>query len=90
LQGEERRAADNRLDRIENKLDKLTDYIVNIGRLDERVRVLESNYKSCSARVANNESVLKDTTIIVKAFTKAFWLLVSAVVIASVSLYIKG
>lgn len=69
-----------RLDRIENKLDKLSEYISNVARIDERVIALESACKEINIRVTLVEKHEAETSLKVKGMVKFGWLVVGAIV----------
>jgi hypothetical protein len=68
------------LDRIEAKLDALTEYLYNVARLDERVAFLENHCKEVLARLATVEKQSNDNFLKISGFIKLFWIVVSAVV----------
>lgn len=85
-----RRGGDSgRLDRIENKLDALADYLHNVARLDERVAFLENHCKEVLARLAMVEKQSNDNFLKISGFIKLFWIVVSAVV-GSAVVYFSG
>jgi hypothetical protein len=85
-----RRGGDSgRLDRIENKLDVLAEYLHNVARLDERVLFLENHCKEVLARLAAVEKQSNDNFLKISGFIKLFWIVVSAVV-GSVVVYFLG
>ena len=79
--------SEERLNRIEAKLDKLTDYIVEIARLDERITKLENTCDTKCYKFDKNEKLLNDLALTVKNFVRVFWLLLSSFIISSVSYY---
>jgi len=79
--------SEERLNRIEAKLDKLTDYIVEVARLDERITNLEDVCEVKCHKFDKNEKLLNDLALTVKNFVRVFWLLLSSFVISSVSYY---
>jgi hypothetical protein len=85
-----RRGGDSgRLDRIENKLDALAEYLHNVARLDERVLFLENHCKEVLARLTAVEKQSNDNFLKISGFIKLFWIVVSAVV-GSVVVYFLG
>lgn len=76
-----RRGGDpGRLDRIENKLDALAEYLHNVARLDERVLFLESHCKEVLLRLQKVEKQSNDNYIKISGFVKLFWVIITAVI----------
>jgi hypothetical protein len=85
-----RRGGDpGRLDRIENKLDALAEYLHNVARLDERVLFLENHCKEVLLRLQSVEKQSNDNFLKISGFIKLLWIVVSAVV-GSVVVYFLG
>lgn len=64
-----------RLDRIENKLDRLTDHISRMGRIDEKVMTLERTTKELSSRLTCTEIKTNEVTLKVNSAIKLLWVL---------------
>ena len=79
-----------RLDRIENKLDKLTDHVSRVGRLDERVITLESTTKELNSRLTSTEIKTNEVTLKVNSATKLLWILIAALASALVAYFFKA
>lgn len=76
-----RRGGDQgRLDRIENKLDALAEYLHNVARLDERVLFLENHCKEVLLRLQKVETQSSDNYIKIGGFIKLFWVVLTAVI----------
>ena len=78
--------SEDRLDRIEQKLDKLTEVIVVIARVEEKMAANNSRLENLEKRAEKNEEVvsdLKDTvrnnTGVAKFADKSFWIVVGLV-----------
>ena len=78
---------DNRLDRIEHKLDTLNDAMVNIARAEEKISGLTSfskqqhqNIKDLITRIDVLESDMSSNRMIINIINKVFWILIAAVV----------
>jgi hypothetical protein len=78
----ENMAAEDRLTRIENKLDQLTDAMVAMARMEERMVTLfkrMDRYDEAHVKLENKLSTLEKTSIrrsVVEAvFDKGFWLI---------------
>lgn len=79
-----------RLDRIENKLDKLTDHVSRVGRIDERVITLESTTKELNSRLTSTEIKTNEVTLKVNSATKLLWILIAALASALVAYFFKA
>lgn len=91
MSSDDRRSFESpRLDRIENKLDTLTDYIVNVGRIDERVSNLEQAHGVNCKRLATTEEAANKASLTISGFVKGFWLIVSALTLAFTAWLVKG
>ena len=82
----------NRLDRIEEKLDKLGEAMVSIARAEEKLIAMESKYASQYDRMNRFSEKLDhiERTVVANSQTvnniiKLFWLVVAAVVAATIS-----
>ena len=79
-----------RLDRIENKLDKLTDHVSRVGRIDERVITLESTTKELNSRLTSTEIKTNEVTLKVNSATKLLWILIATLASALVAYFFKA
>jgi len=77
---------DKRLDRIEAKLDKLTDAVTAIARVEEKTHAMTKRVDAIETRVARTEDDLTNIAIIARKNSgvarfadKAFWLIVGGV-----------
>jgi uncharacterized coiled-coil protein SlyX len=80
-------AEDQRLDRIENKLDKLTEAVTNIVRVEEklyasgkRIDRLEYRLDVGEADLDNLREIVTQNAVTVKASERIFWIIFSAFV----------
>jgi CHASE3 domain sensor protein len=87
----------SRLDRIEQKIDKLTDTMISLARLEEKLVAIEvaRNYQEeinndLEGRVENLEIRTRDTEGTVSAINKIFWILVTAGLVAIVGRYVAS
>jgi len=78
---------DQRLDRIENKLDKLTEAVTNIVRVEEklyasgkRIDRLEYRLDVGEADLDNLREIVTQNAVTVKASERIFWIIFSAIV----------
>ena len=80
LQGEQRR-----LDRIEEKIDKLSEFVVQLARVEEKIEILEYSREKMGERIGNlenNQQVMKFSLEsheqIMKSITRLFWVVLTA------------
>lgn len=78
-----------RLDRIENKLDRLTDHVSKVARIDERVITLESSCKEIANRVSSNEMKTNEIFIKVQGASRLVWIVITALCTFLVAYYFK-
>lgn len=85
-------AEETRLDRIEEKLDKLSEAMVSIARAEEKLFAMESKYASQYDRMNRFSEKLDhiERTVVANSQTvnniiKLFWLVVAAAIAATVS-----
>ena len=78
---------DQRLDRIENKLDKLTEAVTNIVRVEEklyasgkRIDRLEYRLDVGEADLDNLREIVTQNAVTVKASERIFWIIFSAII----------
>jgi hypothetical protein len=87
---------EKRLDRIEEKIDKLADAITAIARVEEKMLASNNRVDALEIRIIRTEKDLNDIAILarknsgVAAFAdKAFWLIIGSI-IGLVSFMFKG
>ena len=86
-------AVDNRLDRIEEKIDKLVEAIISIARAEEKIITLSSFSKQQAKQIQDlinrieelEVSVAKNTNT-VRLVNRTFWLVVSSAITAIVAM----
>ena len=86
-------AVDNRLDRIEEKIDKLAEAIISIARAEEKIITLSSFSKQQAKQIQNlinrieelEVSVAKNTNT-VRLVNRTFWLVMSSAITAIVAM----
>lgn len=85
----------DRLDRIEEKIDKLSDAIVAIARAEEKLSSLEHSNQLLLERFMKNEDRLvaveqktNEVSNSVSGIVKLFWAAVTTAVTAAVSAYV--
>jgi vacuolar-type H+-ATPase subunit E/Vma4 len=86
---------DDRLDRIEEKIDKLSEAIVAIARAEEKLSSLEHSNQLLLERFMKNEDRLvaveqktHEVSNSVSGIVKLFWAAVTTAVTAAVSAYV--
>ena len=79
-----------RLDRIEEKIDKLSDAMISLARAEEKLIAIEKNNHSNSDRMNRFsqkldkiEDMCMDNTRTIGIITKMFWLVLGAVAVAA-------
>jgi len=89
------KAENDRLDRIEEKIDKLSEAIVAIARAEEKLAALEHSnhillerFMKYEDRMAALEQKTTKTESSVSGIVKLFWAGITAAVTAAVSAYI--
>jgi archaellum component FlaC len=86
-------AVDNRLDRIEEKIDKLVEAIISIARAEEKIITLSSFSKQQAKQIQDlinrieelEASVAKNTNT-VRLVNRTFWLVMSSAITAIVAM----
>lgn len=83
---------ETRLDRIEEKLDRLSEAMVSIARAEEKLIAMEAKYASqydrmnrFSEKLDHIERTVVGNTQTVNNIIKLFWLVVAAAIAATVS-----
>lgn len=84
-----------RLDRIENKIDKLSETVVAMARVEEKILALENDKKFLMEKMIVIDSNLRkvehqsnETASNLSFITKVFWIALSAVITTVVAMYI--
>jgi hypothetical protein len=83
---QQRDEASHRLDRIEEKLDKLADAVISIARAEEKIVTLTSFSKQQSemiqlltTRIDRLESTVQENGSTISIINKIFWIVISSV-----------
>lgn len=86
----ERRTDDQRLDRIEQKIDKLAETVISLARAEEKLVALESDKNFIMERMLRNEERIDDierkvdeTAVTTKVINRIFWIVIVAGVTAA-------
>ena len=84
----------SRLDRIEEKIDKLSDAMISLARAEEKLIAIEKNNHAnydrmnrFSQKLDNIEDKVNDNARTIGVITKSFWLVVGAVAVALAGQY---
>ena len=79
-----------RLDRIEEKIDKLSDAMISLARAEEKLIAIEKNNHAnfdrmnrFSQKLDNIEDKVNDNARTIGVITKVFWLILGAVSVAA-------
>ncbi len=86
-------AVDNRLDRIEEKIDKLVEAIISIARAEEKIITLSSFSKQQGRQIQDLINRIKElevsvatNTNTVRLVNRTFWLVMSSAITAIVAM----
>ena len=81
-----------RLDRIEGKLDKLTDAMVSVARAEEKIGTLMNDHEKMherlnrfSQKLDDIEKKVEDNARTVQVINKLFWAVITAIVVGLAS-----
>lgn len=87
---------EHRLDRIEQKIDKLSEAIISIARAEEKLVSLENDKKflmdkmiSVEERVASVEKKTDDNASTISIIHKISWIMVSTAVATAIGAYLQ-
>ncbi len=83
-----------RLDRIEEKIDKLSDAMISLARAEEKLIAIEKNNHAnfdrmnrFSQKLDSIEDKVHDNARTIGVITKSFWLVVGAVAVGAAGQY---
>lgn len=86
---------DKRLDRIEEKIDKLSETVISLARAEEKLVMLEDDRKTInerlnrhSDRIDDIETKVDETAVTIKIVNRLFWIIMTAVSGALAAQYI--
>ena len=74
-------AEEHRLDRIEEKLDKLSEAVVCLARMEERLITIFNRLEKIENRVDAIEEVSSNSRYSLRFMERAFWIVVSASIV---------
>ena len=84
-------SADNaaRLDRIEEKIDRMSEAIISLARAEEKIQTLTDVSRQQAAilaamekRIDDVETTVQTNTTVVNIINKIFWIIISAAAVA--------
>ena len=84
----------HRLDRIESKIDKLSETVISLARAEEKLISLENDKKFLMDRMIKNEEKIDvvekkvdETSITVRVINRLFWIVIVAVITGAVGMF---
>lgn len=86
-----------RLDRIEQKIDKMSEIVITLARAEEKLINLEIARNrqeevndAVDERLSEVERLSNDNEVTIRVINRIFWILVSAGLVALVGRYLSG
>lgn len=86
---------DKRLDRIEEKIDRLSETVISLARAEEKLVMLEDDRKTINERLNKHsdridgvEGKVDETAVTITVLNRLFWIVLTAVVGAMTYQYI--
>jgi len=83
---------ESRLDRIESKIDKMSDAIIALARAEEKIAVLmqltsdlTDRMEGCEENIGNIEQAISSTECSLRSIKAVWWLFLSAIVSSGVA-----
>ena len=87
----------DRLDRIEEKIDKMSDAIVSIARAEEKISGLESltvdlhrKITDLEERLRKVEDITNQASSEIKVINKVFWIAVTTLITGGIAMLVFG
>lgn len=84
----------HRLDRIEAKIDKLSETVISLARAEEKLISLENDKKFLMERMVKNEEKIDvvekkidETSVTVRVINRLFWIVIVAVITGAVGMF---
>lgn len=84
----------HRLDRIEAKIDKLSETVISLARAEEKLISLENDKKFLMDRMIKNEEKMDniekkvdETSVTVRVINRLFWIVIVAVITGAVGMF---
>ena len=83
----------HRLDRIEAKIDKLSETVISLARAEEKLISLENDKKFLMERMVRNEEKIDvvekkidETSVTIRVINRLFWIVIVAVITGAVGM----
>jgi len=83
----------HRLDRIEQKIDKLAETVISLARAEEKLIALEGDKNFIMERMLKNEEKVEnlekkvdETSVTVRVINRLFWIVIAAVATGAVGM----
>lgn len=84
----------HRLDRIEAKIDKLSETVISLARAEEKLISLENDKKFLMERMVKNEEKIEvvekkvdETSVTIRVINRLFWIVIVAAVTGAVGMF---
>ena len=84
----------NRLDRIESKIDKLSETVVSMARVEEKILALENDKKVLMEKIIafdkylrNVEKKTDETASSLSVITRIFWIAITTIITSVIAMY---
>ena len=86
---------EQRLDRIESKIDHLAETVVSLARAEEKLISLENGNKALMEKmiriqdkVEKNEKKTEENTVTISVINRIFWIIVSGAILTAIGAYL--
>lgn len=86
----------HRLDRIESKIDKLAETVVQMARVEEKLVTIETDKKVFLERLIKTENrvdamdkKVDETAVTIKVINRLFWIVITSAIVASIGILIS-
>ena len=84
----------HRLDRIEAKIDKLSETVISLARAEEKLISLENDKKFLMERMVKNEEKIDivekkvdETSVTIRVINRLFWIVIAAATTGVVTMF---
>ena len=84
----------HRLDRIESKIDKLSETVVSMARVEEKILALENDKKFLMEKIIafdkylrNVEKKTDETASSLSVITRIFWIAITTIITSVIAMY---
>lgn len=86
----------HRLDRIESKIDKLAETVVQMARVEEKLVTIETDKKVFLERLIKTENrvdtmdkKVDENAVTIKVINRLFWIVITSAIVASIGILIS-